>query len=204
VLSPAVAETARGILASVVQSGTGVRASLGGTTFAAGKTGTTEESGDAWFVGFTDRLTVAVWVGYPEGFKPMRTEFNGGPVEGGTFPALIWRAFMMQAESLLGAREDERRARKGLPPESETTTPSTTTPAPSTPAAPAVPDADGTDGGEEPAPATQEPAEPATPAPTPATPAPDEPAPAPAPSTPATPAPGGGGTGGTGAAAPPG
>jgi penicillin-binding protein 1A len=202
VLSPAVADTARGILASVVQSGTGVRASLGGTTFAAGKTGTTEESGDAWFVGFTDRLTVAVWVGYPEGFKPMRTEFNGGPVEGGTFPALIWRAFMLQAESVLGAREDERRAKRGLPPETETTTPSTTTPVPSTPAAPAAPDAGGTDGGEEAAPETEAPAEPATPAPTPATPAPEEPAaPAPAPSTPAAPSPGG--TGGTGAAAPP-
>ena len=40
--------------------------------FAAGKTGTTENYGDAWFVGFNERYTVAVWVGYPDSLKPMK------------------------------------------------------------------------------------------------------------------------------------
>ena len=43
--------------------------------FAAGKTGTTENYGDAWFVGFTERYTVAVWVGYPDSIKSMETEY---------------------------------------------------------------------------------------------------------------------------------
>ena len=50
------------IMQTVITRGTGKRAGLADGTFAAGKTGTTENSGDAWFVGFTDRLTVAVWV----------------------------------------------------------------------------------------------------------------------------------------------
>ena len=50
--------------------------------------------GDAWFVGYTPQLAVAVWVGYPNELKPMLTEFDGDAVAGGTFPALIWKAFM--------------------------------------------------------------------------------------------------------------
>ena len=45
----------------------------------AGKTGTTENYGDAWFVGYTPQLAVAVWVGYPDRLQPMLTEFNGDP-----------------------------------------------------------------------------------------------------------------------------
>ena len=60
----------------------GARAAYGG--FAAGKTGTTENFGDAWFVGFTKELTIAVWVGYPDETRPMKTEFGGEPVAGGT------------------------------------------------------------------------------------------------------------------------
>jgi hypothetical protein len=63
----------------------------------AGKTGTTENYGDAWFVGYTPQLAVAVWVGYPTTLKPMLTEFRGEPVTGGTFPALIWKSFMEKA-----------------------------------------------------------------------------------------------------------
>ena len=43
---------------------------------------TTENFGDAWFIGFDTHYTVAVWVGYPNGIKPMRTEYGGSPVEG--------------------------------------------------------------------------------------------------------------------------
>ena len=73
-----------------------MRAQIPGT-FVAGKTGTTENYGDAWFVGWTKELTVAVWVGYPDELRPMETEFNGEPVAGGTYPAAIWKSFMDKA-----------------------------------------------------------------------------------------------------------
>ena len=96
VLSPAEAETMTAILEQVVQQGTGKRAQLAGHV-AAGKTGTNDDYADAWFVGYTPELAVAVWVGYPNELKPMETEFHGEPVAGGTLPALIWKAFMTQA-----------------------------------------------------------------------------------------------------------
>ena len=73
----------------------------------AGKTGTTENYGDAWFVGFTPQLVAAVWVGYPDKLVPMTTEFHGKPVAGGTFPALIWKAFMQKALPYLQADAGE-------------------------------------------------------------------------------------------------
>jgi penicillin-binding protein 1A len=84
------------ILEGVVRSGTGKRAALSDRA-AAGKTGTTSDYGDAWFVGYTPQLATAVWVGYPDGLVPMRTEYHGDPVAGGTFPAEIWRAFTQTA-----------------------------------------------------------------------------------------------------------
>ena len=83
------------ILQKAVSSGTGKRASSRPPV--AGKTGTTENYGDAWFVGYTPQLVTAVWVGYPNKLRPMLTEFHGEPVTGGTFPALIWKAFMEKA-----------------------------------------------------------------------------------------------------------
>ena len=67
----------------------------------AGKTGTTDNYGDAWFVGYTPQLAVAVWVGYPDKLQPMLTEFGGKPVAGGTLPAQIWKAFMTAADKQL-------------------------------------------------------------------------------------------------------
>ena len=84
------------ILEGVIRSGTGKRAQLPDRT-AAGKTGTTENYGDAWFVGYTPQLATAVWVGYPNRLKPMLTEYHGDPVAGGTFPAEIWRVFTQLA-----------------------------------------------------------------------------------------------------------
>ena len=81
------------ILQTVVGRGTATRAQIPGVVIA-GKTGTTESYGDAWFVGWTKEYTVAVWVGYPDEFKPMETEFQGEPVAGGTYPAGIWKTFM--------------------------------------------------------------------------------------------------------------
>jgi penicillin-binding protein 1A len=80
------------ILEGVIRAGTGRRAALPDRV-AAGKTGTTENYGDAWFVGYTPQLATAVWVGYPNKLIPMLTEYHGDPVAGGTFPAEIWRAF---------------------------------------------------------------------------------------------------------------
>ncbi len=84
-------------LQEVVQDGTGFRAALTDGRPVAGKTGTTENYGDAWFVGYTPQLAVSVWVGYPNGLRPMLTEFNGHAVAGGTYPALIFKTFMDQA-----------------------------------------------------------------------------------------------------------
>ena len=81
VLSKSEAVTITSILEQVVEQGTGQRADLADRT-AAGKTGTTDDYGDAWFVGYTPELVVAVWVGYPNELRPMETEFNGEPVVG--------------------------------------------------------------------------------------------------------------------------
>jgi len=84
------------ILQRVVTEGTGTRAALPDRP-AAGKTGTTENYGDAWFVGYTPQLVTAVWVGYPNKLVPMTNQFHGGPVAGGTYPAMIWKTFMQRA-----------------------------------------------------------------------------------------------------------
>jgi penicillin-binding protein 1A len=95
VLPTDIARTETSMLETVVQYGTGRAAAIG--QFAAGKTGTTSNYGDAWFVGWNSKYTVAVWVGYPDKLVPMTTAFNGQPVLGGTFPALIWHSFMTAA-----------------------------------------------------------------------------------------------------------
>jgi penicillin-binding protein 1A len=84
------------ILQRVVTEGTGTRAALPDRP-AAGKTGTTENYGDAWFVGYTPQLVTAVWVGYPNKLVPMTNQFHGDPVAGGTYPAMIWKTFMQRA-----------------------------------------------------------------------------------------------------------
>jgi penicillin-binding protein 1A len=137
VLEHNIADQTVGIMTTVISEGTGRRAALGPGKFAAGKTGTTENSGDAWFVGFNERWTVAVWVGYADKLKPMLTEFAGAPVEGGTYPALIWHDFMVQANAIADERNAKDRERKGLPPKPPEDTQTTTTPAPVIPTKPA-------------------------------------------------------------------
>jgi membrane peptidoglycan carboxypeptidase len=96
VLDPAVAATATGILRGVVApGGTGFRAAIGRPL--AGKTGTTTNFADAWFTGFTPQLATSVWVGDPDRQTPMTNLFGGGPVYGGTFPALIFQQYMAAA-----------------------------------------------------------------------------------------------------------
>jgi penicillin-binding protein 1A len=70
----------------VVASGTGGRAKVGGYDLA-GKTGTTSDYRDAWFVGFTGGFVAAVWVGRDDN-TPMKR------VTGGAAPAEIWKSFM--------------------------------------------------------------------------------------------------------------
>jgi penicillin-binding protein 1A len=108
ILAPAIASTETSMLETVLQYGTARSAALG--QFAAGKTGTTSNFGDAWFIGWDSKYTVAVWVGYPNSLVPMTTEFNGKPVMGGTFPALIWHDFMTAAVQVDRARGERSAA----------------------------------------------------------------------------------------------
>ena len=97
VLTENTAALVTSLLQGVIRSGTGKRAQLADGRPVAGKTGTTENYGDAWFVGYTPQLVAAVWVGYPNRLRPMLTEYHGDSVAGGTFPALIWKSFMERA-----------------------------------------------------------------------------------------------------------
>jgi penicillin-binding protein 1A len=87
------------ILKQTLIKGTARRTPLAGDRPSAGKTGTQDENTNAWFVGFTKQLTTAVWVGDPKGYTPMVNipEFkaDGVPrVQGATYPARIWKAYM--------------------------------------------------------------------------------------------------------------
>jgi penicillin-binding protein 1A len=96
VLSENEADQINFALQQVIARGTGKAADIGRP--AAGKTGTTEDYGDAWFVGYTpQQLSVAVWMGYPEGRERKMTNVHGRAVAGGTFPAQIWAKFMKRA-----------------------------------------------------------------------------------------------------------
>jgi penicillin-binding protein 1A len=94
VFSDGVAYELARILKMNVQSGTGTGANPG--YVAGGKTGTTDDFGDAWFAGITTNASTVVWVGYPNAKIPM-TAVHGIRVAGGTFPATIWRLFMAPA-----------------------------------------------------------------------------------------------------------
>ena len=94
VISDGVAHEATKILQQNVQRGTGTKAQFGCP--AAGKTGTTDNYNDAWFVGYTPELAAAVWVGYPNALREMRN-VHGIQVAGGTFPTQIWHDFMAPA-----------------------------------------------------------------------------------------------------------
>ena len=191
-----VATEAKSILSTVVSSGTGTNANIGASG-QWGKTGTTENNGDAWFCGATEDVTACVWVGYANSVTPMTTDYGGQPVMGGTYPALIWASVISDWEEISAQNAAERAARKAereagdssddsssdgsssyspVPDTSTYEAPSTSSPAPVTPAPTPTP----------------------APAPTP-TPAPAAPTPA-APSAPAPSTSGGGISGGAGPA----
>ena len=89
VLEPAVVRAMTAMLETALVRGTGRQAAL--RRFAAGKTGTSSDHRDAWFVGFTDELVVGVWVGNDDG-RPMQG------VTGGGLPALMFREFVLRAQ----------------------------------------------------------------------------------------------------------
>ncbi|HXM99685.1 MAG TPA: PBP1A family penicillin-binding protein [Candidatus Dormibacteraeota bacterium] len=94
VVSPEVAHTMTAMLEEVVQFGTGIQAKALGRP-AAGKTGTTQDYTDAWFIGFTPQITAGVWVGFDD------KQISLGKKETGARAALpIWLEFMQQG--LLG------------------------------------------------------------------------------------------------------
>lgn len=76
-----------------VRSGTGRRAQLDNGMPAGGKTGTAQNSEDAWFVGFSPYVTTAVWMGHPDEKVPMTGVAGWGTIFGGTVPAQTWGQF---------------------------------------------------------------------------------------------------------------
>ena len=126
VVDPTVAATAKDVLSTVVTSGTGENAQTGESTW--GKTGTTDDNGDAWFCGATEEITACVWVGHADTVEPMKTEFAGNPVDGGTFPALIFADIVNAYETLADARkagEDPEVDDVVIPPDSSEIPPAT-------------------------------------------------------------------------------
>ena len=90
--SDGVTAKATDILEQNVKGGTGTKAQIGCP--AAGKTGTTDNHTDAWFVGFTPNLASAVWVGFPTRRIEMYPPTTPISVAGGTYPADIWGRYM--------------------------------------------------------------------------------------------------------------
>ncbi len=96
VLRPETAISMTSMLRTVVTSGTGRQAQVPGVE-EAGKTGTTQDGRDAWWVGFTPDLCTAVWIGNDDN-KPMRRS------SGGYFCAPVWREFVKRAVGVLGSQ----------------------------------------------------------------------------------------------------
>ena len=95
VLDQSQADVVNLALQKVVTEGSGTAARIGKPV--AGKTGTTQDFGDAWFVGYTPRLTAAVWMGFAEGNVHKMDNVRGRKVNGGSFPAVLFRRFMQAA-----------------------------------------------------------------------------------------------------------
>lgn len=92
------------VLESNVTGGTGRNAQLSGGHIAAGKTGTTNDFVDAWFVGYTDYYATAVWLGNPDDART-RIRIPGWNSFGGGLPATIWGSYMSDLHEGLEPRE---------------------------------------------------------------------------------------------------
>jgi membrane peptidoglycan carboxypeptidase len=93
VIDPQIAAQVTSMLQGVVSlpGATGTAAAIGRPV--AGKTGTTQEYSNAWFVGYTPQVSTAVWVGFPGDPDPLDRYF-GTSVFGGSIAAPIWRTYM--------------------------------------------------------------------------------------------------------------
>ncbi len=96
VLSDGVAYEVTKILNANITGGTGT-AAYTGCSGQAGKTGTTDNFVDAWFVGYQPNLATSVWVGYPDSNNISMSSVHGITVYGGTFPAQIWNSFYVNS-----------------------------------------------------------------------------------------------------------
>ena len=106
VISPQVAYLMIDIMKGVVKSGgTATRAALSKIPVA-GKTGTTSDSKDAWFVGYSPYYTAAVWMGFDEPRKIV--DKSGRSVTGGSFPAEVWRVVMEEVHKNLAYKDFEK------------------------------------------------------------------------------------------------
>ena len=85
------------LLRAVIQKGTGRGARF--EYMAAGKSGTSQQSRDAWFIGYTDKLVTGVWLGN-DNASPMKQK-RGRSITGGGIPAEIWKTFMSAAHEAL-------------------------------------------------------------------------------------------------------
>ncbi|MGH2949481.1 MAG: transglycosylase domain-containing protein, partial [Solirubrobacteraceae bacterium] len=135
ILDDGVTQQVNSLLQGVVEYGTATRAQVGDEVIA-GKTGTTEGYGDAWFVGWNEDYTVAVWVGYPNEFKSMETEFQGDPVAGGTYPSGIFKTFLESVVAMEEPDEDDEEEVPEAPTAPAPGTPAPTDPTPAPTAAP--------------------------------------------------------------------
>ena len=98
VLAEAVADNVTDALKGVINSGTGTGANIGRPDGSAGKTGSTDENHDAWFVGYTPALSTAIWMGYSDSNTKSLKNIKGvATVYGGTIPASTWKAYMGEA-----------------------------------------------------------------------------------------------------------
>ena len=98
VLAEAVADNVTDVLKGVISGGTGTGANIGRPDGSAGKTGSTENNADAWFVGFTPNLSTAIWMGYSDSNQKSLKNIKGvATVFGGTIPASTWKDYMTQA-----------------------------------------------------------------------------------------------------------
>jgi penicillin-binding protein 1A len=94
------ARTVNQVLTQVVARGTGTAAAIPGWSGAvAGKTGSTDNNYNAWFVGYTQDLATAVWMGSPGSVQHEMSDVGGVRVYGGTYPAMVWGAYMKQVEA---------------------------------------------------------------------------------------------------------
>ncbi len=114
-ISESTAKETKSILETVVQEGTGTNANVG----ASGAVGQDRErprtAATPGSAAATEEVTACVWVGYADTTTPMMTLYNGGPVMGGTFPALIWASVINAWEADQSRTRNRTRKRNEEP-----------------------------------------------------------------------------------------